>query len=169
MDPRLRGDKLWIVILSGLGCHDIQSERPMVTIREAHRLPYLDPIHALFEEYEAEFDFDLCFQNFQVELDGLPGAYAPPRGCLLLAECEGRPAGCVALRKLEEGVCEMKRLYVRPGFRGRRIGRLLTEALIGQARSLDYTAMRLDWSSRWAEPNSEGGRSCRSTFAELFC
>ena len=116
----------------------------MVTIREAHQLPYLDEIRALFEQYEAELDFDLCFQNFQAELDGLPGAYAPPSGCLLPAESEGRAAGCVALRKLEEDVCEMKRLYVRPAFRGRRIGRLLAEVLIGQARGLGYTTMRLD-------------------------
>ncbi len=116
----------------------------MVTIREAHYQPYLDEVRMLFEQYEAELDFDLCFQHFQEELDGLPGAYAPPEGCLLLAEQEGRAAGCVALRKLEEGVCEMKRLYVWPAFRGRTIGRLLTEAVIGQARGLGYDALRLD-------------------------
>ena len=116
----------------------------MVTIREAHYQPYLDEVRMLFEEYEAELDFDLCFQHFQEELDGLPGAYAPPEGCLLLAEQEGQAAGCVALRKLEEGVCEMKRLYVRPAFRGHTIGRLLTEAVIGQARGLGYDALRLD-------------------------
>ena len=116
----------------------------MITIREAHYAPHLAEIRALFEEYEAELDFDLCFQNFQAELDGLPGAYAPPSGCLLLAESEGRTAGCVALRKLEEGICEMKRLYVRPAFRGRKVGRLLAEALIGQARGMGYLTMRLD-------------------------
>ena len=116
----------------------------MVTIREAHYQPYLDEVRMLFEQYEAELDFDLCSQHFQEELDGLPGAYAPPEGCLLLAEQEGRAAGCVALRKLEEGVCEMKRLYVWPAFRGRTIGRLLTEAVIGQARGLGYDALRLD-------------------------
>ena len=116
----------------------------MVTIREAHHLPYLDTIRVLFEEYETELDFDLCFQNFQAELDGLPGKYAPPEGCLLLAECKNQAAGCIALRKLENGICEMKRLYVRPGFRGRQIGRMLTETLIGQARSLGYSALRLD-------------------------
>ena len=116
----------------------------MVTIREAHYQPYLDEVRMLFEEYEAELDFDLCFQGFQAELDGLPGTYAPPKGCLLLAEQEGRAAGCVALRRLEEGVCEMKRLYVPPAFRGHKIGRLLTESVIGQARGLGYAAMRLD-------------------------
>ena len=116
----------------------------MTTIREAHYQPYLDAVRMLFEEYEAELDFDLCFQGFQAELDGLPGGYAPPEGCLLLAEQEGRTAGCVALRKLEEGICEMKRLYVRPAFRGRKIGRLLTETVIGQARGMGYAALRLD-------------------------
>ena len=116
----------------------------MTPIREAHHQPYLDEVRMLFEEYEAELDFDLCFQNFQAELDGLPGAYTPPEGCLLLAKHEGRAAGCVALHKLEEGICEMKRLYVRPAFRGRKIGRLLTEAVIGQARGLGYDALRLD-------------------------
>ena len=116
----------------------------MITIREAHYQPYLDEVRMLFEEYEAELDFDLCFQNFQAELDGLPGAYAPPEGCLLLAEHEGRAAGCVALHKLEESICEMKRLYVRPAFQGRKIGRLLAEAVIGQARGLGYDALRLD-------------------------
>ena len=116
----------------------------MTTIREAHYQPYLDEVRMLFEEYEAELDFDLCFQHFQEELDGLPGAYAPPEGCLLLAEQEDWAVGCAALHKLEEGICEMKRLYVRPAFRGRTIGRLLTEAVIGQARGLGYDALRLD-------------------------
>ena len=116
----------------------------MTTIREAHYQPYLDEVRMLFEEYEAELDFDLCFQGFQEELDGLPGAYAPPEGSLLLAEHQGQTVGCVALRKLEEGIGEMKRLYVRPAFRGHKIGRLLTETIIGQARGLGYSALRLD-------------------------
>jgi ribosomal protein S18 acetylase RimI-like enzyme len=98
----------------------------------------------LFEAYEQEVDAAQCFQNFQAELDALPGDYAPPTGCLLLAEYDGQAAGCIALRPLDDDRCEMKRLYVRPDHRGHQIGRLLTEALIRQARARGYRALRLE-------------------------
>jgi GNAT superfamily N-acetyltransferase len=98
----------------------------------------------LFEEYAAGIGISLCFQNFDRELANLPGDYAPPHGRLLLAREEGQLAGCIAMRKLEPGVCEMKRLFLRPAYRGRGLGRVLVESIIDEARALGYTHMRLD-------------------------
>jgi ribosomal protein S18 acetylase RimI-like enzyme len=98
----------------------------------------------LFLEYAQSLGFSLCFQNFDKELAGLPGDYAPPEGRLLLAEHEGQLAGCIALHKLEPGICEMKRLYLRPRSRGKGLGRALAERIIGEARQIGYHHMRLD-------------------------
>ena len=104
----------------------------------------IDYVRTLFREYASSLGFSLCFQSFDAELAGLPGEYSPPEGQLLLAFCDSIPAGCVALRKLEDGICEMKRLYIRPEFRGRGLGRDLVLALIEQARQSMYGKMRLD-------------------------
>src|ERR1700735_2657539 len=98
----------------------------------------------LFLEYAQSLGFSLCFQNFDHELAALPGDYAPPEGCLLLAEYETQLAGCVALHQLEPGVCEMKRLYLRPQFRNQGLGRALAERIIMEARQIGYHRMRLD-------------------------
>lgn len=98
----------------------------------------------LFLEYARSLGFSLCFQNFEGELAGLPGEYAPPQGRLLLAECEGQLAGCVALRRLQPEICEMKRLYLCPQFRGKGLGRAIAECIIAEARQMGYKRMRLD-------------------------
>lgn len=98
----------------------------------------------IFREYEAWLGLDLCFQNFEKELAELPGAYAPPTGRLLLAFENDELAGCVALRKVSDGVCEMKRLFLRPQFHGNGRGRELAETIIAEARSAGYSRMRLD-------------------------
>ena len=113
-------------------------------IRPASAPDDLDRARELFSEYAASLPFDLSFQDFDRELAGLPGAYAPPSGALLVAIDEGVAAGCIALRTLEPGVCEMKRLYVRPAHRGSRLGRSLVEAILRKARTLGYERMRLD-------------------------
>jgi len=116
----------------------------MITIKQAETAEQIEEIRRLFREYEKWLGLDLCFQGFEAELAGLPGKYAPPPGRLFLASVDGKTAGCVALRKLEEGICEMKRLYVRDKFRGHSLGKKLIEKLIAEARLIGYKKMRLD-------------------------
>jgi putative acetyltransferase len=101
-------------------------------------------IRELFLEYANSLGFSLCFQSFDKELADLPGDYASPEGRLLLASIGGEIAGCVALHKLESDICEMKRLYLRPKFRGHGLGRALVERVLSEARSIGYRRMRLD-------------------------
>lgn len=117
----------------------------MIKLVQAESAAQLAQARELLLEYaEALPGIDLCFQNFDFEVRDLPGAYAPPDGCLLLAADEGAIAGGVALRRLGAETCEMKRLYVRPAFRGRRVGGELARAIITEARKIGYRRMRLD-------------------------
>jgi GNAT superfamily N-acetyltransferase len=116
----------------------------VMKIIQAETSEHIDQARALFREYEAWLNLDLCFQNFEKELAELPGAYAPPTGRLLLAFENDELAGCVALRRLSDEVCEMKRLFLRPQFHGRGLGRELARRIIDEARVIGYQRMRLD-------------------------
>ncbi len=116
----------------GLQALQVESPEQIAAIRE------------LFLEYAQSLGFSLCFQSFDQELAELPGDYAAPEGRLLLATCEGQSAGCVALHKLDHEICEMKRLYVRPEFRGKGLGKILAERIIGEAHQIGYKQLRLD-------------------------
>ncbi len=121
---------------------------PTIRVTDAEGGARLDQARRLLRSYAAEFDgsigASLCFQGFEAELAGLPGRYAPPSGCLLLAMEGDRPAGCVAMRDRPGGTCEMKRLYVVPEYRGRGIGRLLVEEVVARAERAGYRRMVLD-------------------------
>ena len=104
----------------------------------------LAAVRALFTEYQADVDCDVCFQGFAAEVASLPGPYALPSGRLLLALAAAVPAGCVALRALDDGRCEMKRLYVRPAYRGMKVGEALVAAVVAEAEALGYRQMLLD-------------------------
>src|SRR5689334_7517492 len=116
-----------------------ESLMPHVRLTHIQSGPALDEIRALFLEYARGLDFNLCFQNFDQELEALPGVYGLPHGRLILCEVDGQPAGCIALKPLEPGVCELKRLYVRPEFRGRHLGVQLARHIVNEARMIGYS------------------------------
>lgn len=117
---------------------------PLLQFVQAETPAQIAQARELFLEYAQSLGFSLCFQNFDKELAELPGDYVPPGGRLLLAHYEGKAAGCVALHRLEQGICEMKRLFLRREFRGKRLGRALADRIIAEARQIGYQRMRLD-------------------------
>jgi ribosomal protein S18 acetylase RimI-like enzyme len=118
--------------------------KPTIKIIEATTATQIDEVRELFREYQRRLGVDLCFQDFEQELAGLPGDYAPPSGHLLLALVDDAHAGCIALKSLPGNACEMKRLYVRPEFQGSGLGRALVEKVIALAREAGHREMFLD-------------------------
>jgi ribosomal protein S18 acetylase RimI-like enzyme len=116
----------------------------MIKIAEADTKEFVENAKKLIREYAQSLEFDLGFQDFDNEMVNFPGQYVFPRGCLYIALNANQPIGCVALRDLGQGICEMKRLYVKPHFRGQKVGKLLAEAVIKAARNMGYDYMRLD-------------------------
>jgi putative acetyltransferase len=122
-----------------------------INIVRAQSPHQIDEVRRLFREYEQFLGVDLCFQSFEEELAGLPGLYGPPDGMLLMAMDGRQPIGCVALRKVEDGVCEMKRLYLKAQYRGLGLGQRLAERIVSEAAALGYRVMRLDTLDRLKE------------------
>ncbi len=117
----------------------------MSEIVEATTAEQIEQVRNLFSEYRAQLPVEYCSRSFDAEIVGLPGVYAPPKGALLLARVVGQPVGCVGLRPFpRNGSCEMKRLYVRPGFRGGKLGKQLVERVLREASLRGYSSMRLD-------------------------
>ena len=116
----------------------------MLRFVQAKTEKHLEAIGELFTEYVHSLGFELDFQDYENEFAELPGEYAPPDGRLILAIVDGDAVGCIGLRKIDDTICEMKRMYVRPDFRGKGIGRSLAEIVIEEARKIGYKAMRLD-------------------------
>ncbi len=119
------------------------SERA-ISIAAAEGPTDMERVRALFLEYQDWLGVDLCFQGFEAELAALPGAYAPPKGGLWFAKADGEIAGVAGVRPFKDGLCEMKRLWIRPAFRGLGLGRRLAERTIAAARAAGYRAMCLD-------------------------
>lgn len=116
----------------------------MITYRICKTEKDFEDAKDLFLEYAKSLNFGLCFQNFEEEISDLPAQYSEPTGCIILCCEEGKPSGCVGLRKFSEGLCEMKRLYLRKQSRGKGIGRILAEEIIEKAREFGYKKMQLD-------------------------
>jgi len=131
-------------ISSSSSVYPVSSVVKRLSIAQAETPAQIAHVRELFLEYAQSLGFSLCFQSFDAELAGLPGDYAPPGGRLLLATYEGQLAGCVALHPLESQICEMKRLYLRPQFRGKALGRALAEQIIAEGRQIGYQRIRLD-------------------------
>src|SRR5262249_35773992 len=123
-------------------------------IIDGHSSEHIATVRELFREHARALNIDLCFQNFERELAELPGSYAPPEGRLLLATEAGSACGCVAIRALSKQICEMKRLYVRPRFRGNGLGRSLAQMALLAARQRGYQRMRLDTLASMKEAQS---------------
>jgi carbonic anhydrase len=123
------------------GLHPREATERIVRAQTSEQL---EQARVLFQEYASSLDFELDFQDFDDELARFPGEYSEPTGCILMALSDGNAVGCVAVRALDPEICEMKRLYVVPNFRGRDIGRALAERIVEEARHLGYARMRLD-------------------------
>ena len=120
------------------------TDKTLTRIIYAQTPEHYQRVRELFQQYADSLGFDLEFQGFSHELENLPGDYSPPQGCILMAVRAEEFVGCVALRPLEDRICEMKRLFVLPGFRSRKIGRALARGIIDEARTRGYERMRLD-------------------------